>query len=442
MGQAPVRWTVIFFGLVLNSQIAVAQEALRYEKSTRIAPGDYLLKSRNDKPDDIFDRATLVDVGVDLGIGSDCGRVDFRNTLRSTLGNMLDSKYFGDLGKNIIAASPMLATCYFSPTWCAILKHSQLSANFLSQMRLNQCAIIDKYTDSRVDDFYQERQGCVRKNIASNGGNLEEAMDSCQNVWQSDLSNWAGGSAEKVSTNKLIESSAEWAGFKGDESKKSLDLIKSMVADTVVSKGQVQVDYGTKKANLSPENHLLALSAGVEKKLCGDLLGRVTAQRDRPIERVVSDADLKQLAPDSPQPMLDRQTLEALAVMPEAKRAIACKRLSDAVAMTAFTRDINRSLDILTAASQNPHLPPHRKQEIDEKRRQLKESVELTLELERQRREPLNQVVAQINADGQALRSDYLQEGFTSDRAAISNRQVKASLMDCSDWVMCNGRTP
>ena len=276
MGQAPVRWTVIFFGLVLNSQIAVAQEALRYEKSTRIAPGDYLLKSRNDKPDDIFDRATLVDVGVDLGIGSDCGRVDFRNTLRSTLGNMLDSKYFGDLGKNIIAASPMLATCYFSPTWCAILKHSQLSANFLSQMRLNQCAIIDKYTDSRVDDFYQERQGCVRKNIASNGGNLEEAMDSCQNVWQSDLSNWAGGSAEKVSTNKLIESSAEWAGFKGDESKKSLDLIKSMVGDTVVSKGQVQVDYGTKKANLSPENHLLALSAGVEKNLCGDLLGRVT----------------------------------------------------------------------------------------------------------------------------------------------------------------------
>jgi hypothetical protein len=63
-----------------------------------------------------------------------------------------------------------------SPTWCAILKHTQVNANFLSQMRLDQCALIDKYTDSRTEDYYRERQDCVRQKIADNGGDLENAM--------------------------------------------------------------------------------------------------------------------------------------------------------------------------------------------------------------------------------------------------------------------------
>ena len=165
--------------LFMQANVILAQDYKRYQRSGRFQPDDYLMKSFNEHHDPIFDNGTqVIDLGVNLGIGSDCGRVNFEGTMKSTLKNLLDSKYYGDVGRNIIGASPMLLTCYMSPTWCAILKHTQVSANFLSQMRLDQCALIDKYTDSRTEDYYKERQDCVRQKIADNGGDLESAMGS------------------------------------------------------------------------------------------------------------------------------------------------------------------------------------------------------------------------------------------------------------------------
>jgi len=131
-----------------------------------------------------------------------------------------------------------------SPTWCAILKHTQVSANFLSQMRLDQCALIDRYTDSRTDDYYRERQECVRQKIADNGGNLEQAMGECQGgVYGANLANWAGQSGGgKTPVSKLIESSAKWAGLSGPEATRTTDLLKAFVGDTVVASGNVSVE--------------------------------------------------------------------------------------------------------------------------------------------------------------------------------------------------------
>ena len=425
----------------LIPKFAEAEEYLRYDKSSKLSSKDYLYESRSSKQEDVFDSATsTIDLGVDLGIGSDCGRVDFKNTLRSSLTNILNSEYFGDLGKNIVGSSPMLAACYFSPTWCAILKHSQLSANFMSQMRLNQCALIDKYTDSRTDDFYQERQTCVRRKIAENGGNLESAMGSCQNVYQSDLASWK--EAGQSRTNKLIDSSAAWAGFRGEPAKKSLDLLKSMVGDTVISNGQVKVDYGPKAVNLSPNNHLLGLEKSIHTKLCTEVLTKIKRQHGRPVERIISDADLKSLGDGTDDFQISRETLESLALMPARKQNLYCKKLSDALALGIFTKDLNRSLDILTASTQNPHLPPNRKQELDDKRRQLKESVELTLTLKKERSDPLNSVLSQINASGNDIRGEIVREKFDQDDAALRNERVKSQLLDCADGLNCPPRRP
>lgn len=434
----------VFVLLVLasGSDCALAQGsgALRYEHQTSLSPSDYLLKSRDDHRDPVFDRYQTIELGVDLGIGADCGRVDFKSTLRSSLSNMIDSKYFGDLGKNIVAASPMLAACYFSPTWCAILKHSQLSANFLSQMRLDQCALIDKYTDSRVDDFYQERQTCVHEKIGQNGGDLEAAMDSCRNVWQADLSNWAGG-GNKVETNKLVESSAAWAGYSGQAAERSVDLLKAFVGDTVVTRGQVKVDYGSRGAALTPQRHLQALQGSIHTKLCQDLVLRTISNRGQQgIGRTVSDRDLKEVSGGSEEVLVDRQTIESLSYMPSVQRQHACRKLADAVAMTTMTKDLNRSLDILTVSSQNPHLPPHRKAELEEKRRVLKESIEVTLELQRQRNEPLNRVVAQINGDGFKYRGEVSDRVLSSGAAGHEQESARTSLLDCADAVMCGRR--
>ena len=176
-----------------------------YRSETELSSHDYLLKDRGRK-DPVFDEYRKIELGLDLGIGSDCGKIDFQSSLKATLKNLLDTKYFGDMGKDILAGSPMLVTCYFSPTWCSILKHTRLNANFISQMRLDQCSIMDKYVDSRTEDFYQERQKCVHRALQSNGGNMENAMRSCgsKSVYDYDLANWAGNKdGEQTTTNKL-----------------------------------------------------------------------------------------------------------------------------------------------------------------------------------------------------------------------------------------------
>lgn len=432
---------LISTSLFLSEDCALAQDSgnLRYENRKSFSPSDYYLKSREDRHDPVFDKFQAIDLGVDLGIGSDCGRVDFKNTLRSSLTNMLDAKYFGDLGRNILASSPMLATCYFSPTWCAILKHSQLSANFMAQMRLDQCSLIDKYTDTRVDDFYQERQTCVHKKIEQDGGDLESAMDSCQNVWQQDLSNWAG--AGTTQTNKLIESSANWAGYSGPDATRSVDLLKSFVGDTVVSRGKVSVDYGSRASALTPQKHLQELRVGLQTKLCQGLVPKVRQSRgQQSLGQLISDGDLREVSGSSEEPLIDRQTIEALAYMPTLQRGDACKRLTDALAMTTLTKDMNRSLDILTVSAQNPHLPANRKAELEEKRQAFKESLEMTLRLERERSEPLNRTVSQINEEGLKYRDDSTERILSGGRAHRDEEALRSIFFDCADNVLCERR--
>ncbi len=430
----------IFVVFIVNTDIAKAQDYRRYQKSERFRSSDYLMKSFNDENDAIFNRGTqVVDLGLNLGIGSDCGRVNFEGTMRSTLQNMLDSKYFGDLGRNVVASSPMLLTCYMSPTWCAIVKQMQLNANFLSQMRLDQCSLVDRYTDSRTEDFYRERQDCVRQKIADNGGDLESAMGSCQNVYNVDLKNWAGKSGgTKTRVNKLIESSAKWAGLTGSEADRATDLVKAFVGDTVVSKGSVSVEYGSRHKALTPEVHLKELREKVQKKLCLDILSRL--ERDggrRSVDQLVTESDLRELTPGRGDEVLDKQTIEALSFLPARQRQAACKKLGETIALTTFTNDVNRSVDLLTVAAQNPNLPPERRSEIEEKRKRLKESIDLTLELQRQRNEPLRHVLRDINELGERYRDQYSEEALRSDEAEIRSRQQEQVFGDCGDGILC-----
>lgn len=440
LGSYYLKNMVIGFLLIMYANVTLAKDYRRYQRSGRFQSNDYLMKSFNERHDPIFENGSqVIDLGLNLGIGSDCGRVNFEGTMKSTLKNLLDSKYYGDIGKNIMASSPMLLTCYMSPTWCAILKHTQVNANFLSQMRLDQCALIDKYTDSRTEDYYRERQGCVRQKIADNGGDLENAMGSCQNVYNADLKNWAGkSSGDKTQTNKLIESSAKWAGLAGPEADRATDLVKAFVGDTVLSQGNVSVEYGTRRKALTPELHLKDLQNGMQKKLCDDIMVRVEREgTSRSVDQIVSDRELKALAPDSPEVLVDRQTVESLAFMPSRQRQAACKRLADTMALTIFTKDVNRSVDVLAVATQNPNLPPERKAEIEEKRRRLKESVDLTLELQRQRNEPLRNLLREINEKGEEYRDRYSAQAMREDESLIRTRQTRQVFIDCGDAVMC-----
>ena len=403
-----------------------------------------MLRSLDQHQDSIFDNYRTIDLGASIGVGSDCGRIDFTSTLRASLKNILDAKYFASIGQNILASSPMLLACYFSPTWCAILKHSQVSAHYLAQMRLDQCSLVDKYVDSRVEDFYQERQGCVRKSIEQNGGDLEHAMESCQGnkLWDTDLGNWAGSSnGEKVGINRLLESSAKWAGLDSPEARPSLDLVKALVGDTAVSHGQVSVEYGPRESALTPRTYLQSIEKNTYDKLCNEMMHRIQAAGyDISPDRIITDTELKSLSAGSGYQVIDRQTIRALSVMPGWQRRESCKALSDAISMTLFSNDVNRSLDLLTTLSQNPNLPPNRKQEIEQKRQALKDSVEMTLTLQRQKNTPLNSVLAKINQEGERLNDELMNDALSRDADSESLERVRTQFMNCADGVLCDGR--
>lgn len=433
------KHTFLLF-LVFGSPLMADQ----YRFSSRLSPHDYLLKSMDQTSDSIFDKYQTVDLGASIGIGSDCGKIDFTSTLRASLKNLLDAKYFANIGQNIIGSSPMLLACYFSPTWCAILKHSQLGAHYLAQMRLDQCSIVDKYVDSRVEDYYQERQSCVRKAIEQDGGDLEHAMESCQgnSLWQQNLTNWAGaGNGEKVGVNKLLQASAKWAGLDGPEAQPTLDLVKSLVGDTVVARGGVSVEYGPRQSALTPRTYLQSIEKTTQEKLCGNtgILQRITDSGDIGSDRVISNDDLKKLSPGFPFQIIDRQTIHALSIMPPLQRREACKNLADALSMTVFSSDINRSLDLLTTLAQNPNLPPNRKQEIEQKRQALKDSVEMAVTLQKQKNTPLQKALSQINEEGTRLQGEMIQTSLSNESDIQSNQRVQSDFMNCADGVLCGG---
>lgn len=264
---------LLIAALALIYSINASAQAFRY--STRIEPSEYLYGSYGSDTDKIFDQMAIVDLSADLGIGSDCGRLNVANTLRASLNNILDEKYFQSLGRNIVAASPMLLSCYLSPTWCSILKHSRLRASSLMQIRLSQCGMIDKYIDSRTEDYGQARQTCVRKEIDRSGGDFEAAMESCQNIWGRNLTNWSGDNKPATPENRVIDSSAKWAGASNSESRRVKKLLTSMVGDTVVRHGKVSVDYGPSNKPTTPRTYLSKLQSDNDKRLCQGVMGRI-----------------------------------------------------------------------------------------------------------------------------------------------------------------------
>lgn len=108
--MTPIKLTFVL--ILINFQTPVYAQ-IDYQSTSKLSPSDYLMGSHGKRSDPVFDNYRTIDLGVDLGIGADCGQIDFKGTMRAALRNILDTRYLGDMGRNIIAASPMLLTCYW-----------------------------------------------------------------------------------------------------------------------------------------------------------------------------------------------------------------------------------------------------------------------------------------------------------------------------------------
>lgn len=430
----------LFLLMVFLAQAAFAAPDLDYRNMGTLSPSDYLFGSHGRARDPVFDEYRTVDLNLNIGLGADCGRMNIHNTMQAALRNILDSKYLGDIGKDIMASSPLLLTCYFSPTWCSILKHSQLQSNFLAQLRMNQCKAIDSYTDSKVNEFYEQRAECVRKANQQSGGNFEQSLEQCKNYWDTDLASWSGG-GDKTPENRLIEGTAKWAGFQGQSADRIVNITKAMIGDTIIKKGSLRIDYGPRRVQITPRTYLIDVKEDTFGKLCGGVVKKVLAQGGfrSNVYKLITDEDLKNLSGASEKYLIDRQTILSLAYLPHSKREIACKKLSDALAMSIFSDDMGRTIDFTSSKlAGNPHLPTKRKEEAIQKTMVLKDQIEMTLALEKQNSEPLNEVLHQINKEGEKYQRVVVEEELTLDRKQEMSKRLDNLFFDCADRIGCH----
>jgi hypothetical protein len=428
-------WLVSILTLLLCNPAGA--ENFDFRSNNQLAPGDYLFGSHGSQRDPVFDEYRTIDLNLDVGITSDCGRIDLKSTFKGALNNVLNEKYLAGMGKDILAASPMLLVSYFSPTWASILRHSRIRANFLGQLRMDQCKAINRFVDQRVSDYYEERSKCVQNSIREHGGNFEDAMESCKNYRDYNISSWSGDG--KSIENKLIESTAKWAGFKGKGADRVVDLTKAFIGDTVIKQGNVSVDFGPRRVQLTPRTYFMEVKGKTYQKLCQGLLSKVIRSGGikSNVYRLISDSDLADIN-GLKKSLIDRQTILSLTYLPYKKRQAACRKLSDALAMSIYSDDMGKTLDFISSKmATNPHLPSKRKQEADRKRRVFKDQVELTLALEEQNSDPLNKVLYQINSVGQKYMGVASKRAMDSETESHRASRIDSIFFDCADSTVC-----
>lgn len=409
-----------------------------YRDSKSFSSDDFLYKENSELRDRSFSNYTIVDAGLDLGISSGgCGQIDIHKTLRGSLKGIMDERIFKEMGADLAGSSFMLLTCYWSPQICSILKNARVQASMLGKLRYDQCGAINKYVDSRVEDWELSRQKCFNNALNSNGGDADAAMEKCgKNSFDYDLANWSGGGSE-VKVNRLIESSSEWMGLKGAESKRIINITKAFVGDSVLSRGKLQVDFGPRKRALSPRVYYQEQRRGFEAKMRKIFEKVDSSGGTHQIAQVVTDDDLKELSGNDEARLVGKDTLESLYRMPHAKRRVATQKLASTVALHKLATDANKSLDLLTVAEQNPNLPKNRKEEIREKRRALKESLETTIFLEKQKNEPINHVLKKISDDGKTYQSRSLKSNLKVKGNQENSNSLNDSYFNCADGFMC-----
>lgn len=432
-----MKATVIWVSSILIAGQAFAD--FSYKDSTRASFESPKLMDFGDGGPTALDKYKVVDLSANVGVGSSCGEMNVSTNLRSNLNDLMDDNLFKGLGNKIQSAGGMLALCYLSPSYCSIAKHMRMSAHFLSQLNLDSCALIDKYTDSRVSDYELSRQQCVRQTMQQNGQDVKAALEECgQGSKKLDLTDWSGGKKGAVQTNALIDSTAKWAGLSGDDASRIVDITKAFVGDTVVAHGGVEVEFGSRKKMTTPRELITE-----ETKKTGDRLNEVIddMERNDPSENLTNQ--LKNRIRDTFDGTLSAEmaveTARKLSFMPTVRRQEAVRSLSRAIAANRVLRDAEKSMEVLSLAARNPNLPQARQQEAVILRQQLKDSIDTTLELRRAQSDQLAQVLSSIHKEGGGFESDVSRRSLESEAAEQNQERLKGLFFDCSDNVFCAG---
>lgn len=373
----------------------------------------------------------IVDLSAQVDVGSNCGQMNVGANLRANMKEFLNGDFFNGLGNQITDAGGLLALCYLSPAMCSITKNLRITSGLTSAMDLEACSLIEKYQDQQIAVYERERSQCVRSELKRNGNNVKDALRSCgENSYENKLKNWAGGDG-LVPMNQLIESTAKWAGLNNDEAIQTIELTKAFVGDTVIGKGGVSVDFGSRNRIYAPSDLIED-----ERKLLSDNINNFFKYSNYSLE--IKDEDLEKIFDKKVSLNIARKLMEKLSYLPNRDRETAISKVSKAVATQSGIEKLEKSMELLLLASRNPNVPDAQKLEAKNLSEQLKNSLELSLKMKNSENDSFEKVLAQVSDESQKYESWEFSEKLNLEKTRFGEKTLKQDFMDCTDKVFCS----
>lgn len=419
----------IFFviaGMVISPSIYAD---LNYRNTTRIGNTD--LYDLNFGREARLNDYKVIDLSASVNVGSNCGQMDVGANLRANMREFLNGDFFQGVGNQIVDAGGLLALCYLSPSMCSITKGLRLESSLASEMNLSACSMIEKYQDQQIAVYERERSQCMRSELQRNGNNVKLALKACgSNNYEHNLADWSGGD-KNVNLNRLIESTAKWAGLKGDDAERTVELTKAFVGDTVIGRGGVEVDFGARKRIVSPseiiEEEKLYLAKGLNSLF-----------KDYDENWTIKDEEIKKVFEDRLPLPVAKNLVQKLSFLPYQDREMAISKLAKSIATQSGVDKVEKSMEVLLLASRNPNIPDAQRLEAKQLSEQLKDSLELGVHAKSKEYAGLERVVSQITEEGQKYEDWENQDSIGVEKAHFSRKSLEQEYMDCSDKVFCS----
>jgi|Deesub1362A_J573_1020465.scaffolds.fasta_scaffold00455_2 hypothetical protein len=118
----------------------------------------------------------IVDLKVSESHGLGCAGGTLFGELRAMLDLQNLAHALEGLITGLVSEAPLLLLCYYSPTMCSYVKHVRNMLNMGLQIRMGQCAALNRFVDQRIKDFQAKQlDECVKLR-----GNTTQAMAECR----------------------------------------------------------------------------------------------------------------------------------------------------------------------------------------------------------------------------------------------------------------------
>lgn len=415
------------FFMFMSCSEAIAE--LNYRDSIRL--GSNQMYDLNKRREGSLQEYRIVDLSASVDVGSNCGQMNVGANLRANMKEFLDGDFFKGMGNQITDAGGLLALCYLSPAMCSITKNLRITSGLTSAMDLEACSLIEKYQDQQIAVYERERSQCVRTELKRNGNNVKDALKTCgENNYENKLKDWAGGEG-LVPMNRLIDSTAKWAGLNGDDAIKTIELTKAFVGDTVIGKGGVEVDFGARNRIYSPSDLIED-----ERKMIAQSLQNYF--RYNSTSWNVKDEEAQKIFEDKIPLSAAKNIIQKLSYLPSRDRETGILKISKAIATQSSIEKLEKSMELLMLASRNPNVPDAQKLEAKNLSEQLKGSLELSLKVKNSEHDSFEKTLAQVSVESEKYENWEFLENVQTEKTNFGEKSLKTDFMDCSDKVFCS----